>query len=242
MLRIALALLLVSTNLTQALGQTRTLTVSFDTLYLHTNQSFHLLVSKKVFNNEHDATYDVIDTLFSRSLRQGLHKNVSFSMIITISTDSSELLISLDNDGGYMRILDWALDSNDNIRFNYWQTYSNCNQDSVFKTTAHYERSISQLDSMKTGTLLRVKKKTEIQKKKCLYPAPSHNIAFTMNGQHYITSIKKVLAKRIIKHSHGFDKDIYRKKYPKDKKLIFKHTVIETKKYCNTIVVHRKRG
>ncbi len=228
------------TNLTSLLGQTRILTIYFDTLNIQTNSNFHLLTSKKVISKEEGEIYSVIDTLISQSLIAGVQTDVSFCVNIKNYNDSSELLISLDNDGGYLRILDWVKVLNDTIRFDNWKTYTNCNRDSIYTTVAYYKRTISEFESSETGKLLKVKKKINTRKVKCLYPTPLFKTAFRMNYKLYMVSIQTQLTYDIVQHGHGFNKDIYTKKYPKDKKLIFNHTIIETRKYSNFIVVRMK--
>jgi hypothetical protein len=213
------------------LGQNQPLTIYFDTLHPHPSTPFFILTSRPTYDEDY-GVYMLQDTVAHTLILKDLEPHLKFQIVITNFNDSVELLIPFDNNGGFLKISNLKAAKNGIIRFDKWTVYSNCLKDTILYKTEYYKRNPE--DSLPKP--FKVTKKTEAVKKTCIRKTPHYKTAFKINDQLYLVSLQTKLIEQTVRHGHGYHKDIY-KPYPKNKKLIFRHTIQEHRKYSNEISI-----
>jgi hypothetical protein len=221
------------------IGQNRSLTIIFDTLNLHPQHKFNVsTVSQK--SDSMFRHYEQTDTVPNNFPMTQSLEQLNFEIELTINVDSADLLIPFDNDGGYIRLSNLKDLKTNTVRFNSWTVYSNCFKDTIFETIECYKRN--PVDTIPLGDPYKIKRIYKVIKKDCFRSVPLSG-TIRINNRSYTISPQKVksLTGDIIRYEKGYSRDIYKMKNKNpDKKLTYKHTLRETKKYINYMVIPLK--
>jgi len=221
----------ILTFTSNAFGQNQQLIIHFDTLNPHPMTPFFILSSRPAYDEDF-GSYMKIDTVISATTIENLKTNLEFQISIKNFGDSIQLLIPFDNDGGFLNISNLKAAKEGIVSFAKWTIYSNCLRDTVLNTTEYYKCNPG--DSLPKP--YKITKNKETIKKPCIRKPPYYKTAFTINNQLYFVSLQTKLNSETVRHGHGYNKDIS-KPYPKDKKLIFRHTIQKHRKYSNELTI-----
>ena len=192
---------------------------------------FFILTSRPAYDEDF-GSYMKNDTVIPATIIEDQKIDLKFQISIKNYNDSVQLLIPFDNDGGFLKISNLKVAKDGIVRFDKWTIYSNCIRDTVLSTTEYYKRNPE--DSLPNP--FKITKNKETIKKTCIRKPPYYKTAFTINNQLYLVSLQTKLTTETVRHGHGYNKDIF-KPYPKDKKLIFRHTIQKHRKYSNELTI-----
>jgi hypothetical protein len=229
--RLTLILILIISTLT-SFGQDKKIVLQIDTLVLNGFDKFSISITGQGFANFPDF---LEDSVFIKNTAG--HPN--FICPLTLRTDSSNIQISLDDQGGYLQLMDAYKLKNDTLKINKVVVFNNCYRDTTFTRIDYYiKKSDGSIDKP-----FKTKYSKTIAKKKCKI-RPLFKTAYRINNDLYFVSFQK--QKSIgtdITDFHGYKP----KKYLEDRdnykgKVTYFHGHSATTHYINVITLKIKNG
>jgi hypothetical protein len=159
-----------------ALGQDKRVVLQIDTLILNGYDNFSIRLNGQGFANLIDL---VDDSLYVRQV----NSNPNFICPLTLKSDSSHILISLDDQGGYLSITDVFSSHYDTLKINKLEVFSNCYCDTTFTRIDYYDKKEDG-----TSELSKVENTKTLEKIKCKNKPPD-KVNYTINNFTYSVSL-----------------------------------------------------
>lgn len=210
------------------LGQNKKIVVYIDTLHVDQKKHFHLCTARTIV--DYDSPFVWVEKkIDSIPNNYSATKDSIFTSMVFIQNDSTDILIPLDNEGGFLEISNVYLQKFDTIKIRNWKVFSNCYPDTFIISRNYYKRN--PYDTLPNS--FKFRKKISITHKQCFNSTPE-TICFNLNNVNYCLQTKMIPVEGIVIWSHGYNKDVYKLKdlNPK-RKLIYRATMRETKKYID---------
>ena len=110
---------------------------------------------------------------------------------VVLQSDSSQLQIPLDRNGGYFEINNLYNSDIDTLQIDRYRLYSNCNFDTVRTWTTYYKDGTLEVDSSRSNF------KTVIHQLDCVRPPPD-TIKLRVNDKIYNTPVKFEAEERVV--------------------------------------------
>ena len=231
MQRLTLILTLIITTL-NSFGQDKKIVLQIDTLILNGYDKFSIAIKGQGFTNFPDV---IDDSVYVK--RTNSYPN--FISPLTLKTDSSNIQISLDDQGGYLQLMDAYKVKNDTLQINKVVVFNNCYRDTTFTRIDYYiKKSDGSIDKP-----FKTKYSKTIAKKKCKIRL-LFKTSYRINDVSYFVSFQK--QKDIgteITDFHGYRP----KKYLEDRdnykgKVTYFHGHSSKTHYINVVTLKIKIG
>ncbi len=213
-------------------GQSKKIVVFIDTLHITPGGQFHLNTARTVV--EYDSPFVWVGKrIDSIPNNYDAKEDSIFVTTVEIINDSTDLRIPMDNEGGFLEILNLYGQPFDTIRISKWKVFSNCYPDTFLFSRSYYKRNPD--DTL--PNLFKHEEKLTITHKKC-HNSTAKTICFMLNNVNYSLPTTMTLGNNLVTLSHGYNKDIYKLKNLNPKrKLIYKATCRETKKHIDKATI-----
>lgn len=214
-------------------GQGRKITLIIDTL-VDSDYNFKVAISNA--NNFKFGIGEYVED--SLSIRQ-YNKYPNFYCSIIVKSDSSGIQLTLDNDNGYINLLNFCDSKFDTIRLSKHVVYDNCNNDTVYTTTTYFHKKINE----PLGNPYKIKHNKSITKANCKKRIPL-NLKYKINNKNYDVTVEKEVEGGLqISDFHGYQPNEYNLKPETYKgKVSYFHGHSETKSYINIVNLKMKNG
>jgi len=229
--RLTLILTLIISTL-NSFGQEKKIVLQIDTLILNGYDKFSISITGQGFANFGDFLEDSIYIKNSVGYP-------NFICPLTLKTDSSNIEISLDDQGGYLLLMGAYKSKHDTLKINKVIVFSNCYRDTTYTRIDYYLKN----EDGSIDKPFKTKYSKTITKNKCKV-RPLFKTAYRINNDLYLVSFKK--QKSIgteITDFHGYKP----KKYLEDRdnykgRVTYFHGHSSTIHYINVITLKIKNG
>lgn len=214
-------------------GQSRKITFIIDTLVIENENNFEIAITR---NNSFLTCFGeyIEDSLYNRQYNK--YPNLYCSIIL--KSDSSSIQFSLDNNNGYVNLINVYSSNFDTIRLNKHIVYDNCYNDTVYTTTTYYHKRINE----PLGKPYKIKHNKSITKKSCKNKPPL-NTQYVINNKNYEAAFQKEIEGGInISDCHGYQPNKYNLSPETFKgKVTYFHSHSESKFYISVINLQIKK-
>ncbi len=214
-------------------GQSRKITLIIDTL-VDNDYNFKVAIA-----NPNNFKFGIFEYLEDSLSNRQYNNYPNFYCSIIIKSDSSSILLTLDDDNGYTSLINVYDSKFDTIRLSKHVVYDNCNNDTVYTATTYYHKKINE----PLGKPYKIKHNKSITKANCKKKIPL-NLKYNINGKNYDVTVKKEVEGGIyITDFHGYQPNEYNLKPETYKgKVTYFHGHSETKSYINIVNLKIKNG
>jgi hypothetical protein len=219
-------LLFIFTTL-NSFGQDRHIVLQIDTLILNGYDKFSISLTGQ--GNPNFPTF-LNDTVYIKNpIGQP-----NFICPLTLKTDSSNIRITIDDQGGYLQLIDAYKLKGDTIKINKVFVFENCINDTTFTRIAYY---IKKPDGS-IGKPFKTKRSKSINKKKCKVKA-LNKVEYRVNNVSYFALFQEQKDSGLkITEFHGYKP----RKYLEDRdnykgKITYFHGSSTTSRYINVITI-----
>lgn len=213
-------------------GQDKKIVLRIDTLVLNGYDNFSIEIEEQGFMNFH---HPIDDSVYIQNTTGYPH----FICPLTLKTDTSNIRISIDDEGGYLLLMDVYQLKSDTLRIRKLIVFNNCYRDTTFTQIAYFiKKTDGSIDQP-----FRVKNSKEVEKKRCKN-RPLLNTTYHINGTLYSVSIEKQTDNTVgISSFHGYKP----RKYLEDRdnfkgKVTYFHGQSSTTHYINVITLKIKNS
>lgn len=178
MQQLTFTLTLLFSTLT-SFAQDKKIVLQIDTLLLNGYNNFSISITGQGFAN-------IIDEIDDSVYIKNDFGYPNFICPLTFQTDSSNLQISIDNQGGYLLITDIYQSKCDTLSISKLTVFDNCHRDTIYTRISYYLRK----NDVVSDNSFKTKYLKTIEKEKCKNKPP-YKIYYIINNQHYFVSLQK---------------------------------------------------
>ena len=215
-------------------GQGKKIILIIDTLFIQNGNDFHVGISNK--NNLISGLGEYIeDSLYNRQH----NKYPNFYCSIVLNSDSSNIQLSLDNENGYINLINVYSSKYDTIRLSKHIVYDNCYNDTAYTTMTYYHKKINE----PLGTPYKIKHNKTITKASCKNKPPLSTKYIINHKKYDVIILKEIDGGVYISDFHGYRPNEYNLKPETYKgKVSYFHGRTESRSYVNVINLKIKNG